>query len=241
VSADPSPDASRAPDTGNEPAKTRDQAIVRLEFLTDAVYAIALTLLALDLRLPQETLDASGPELFAALVAILPKLLSYVTSFTVVALFWSANHRMFHFVVRFDGNLRWLVLLQLGLVAFVPFPSAVLGDHLNDPVAQEFYFGTLALTLLVTGAGFWYASWNHRLITAALSNRSITYYRFLSIASFLAFFLLLIAIPFGLSNLVNPLIFGYILAFVIVGLGLLDRVDEADQEGESAAGNRWSH
>jgi uncharacterized membrane protein len=225
-------DPSAVPDTSHEHAKPRDQAIVRLEFLTDAVYAIALTLLALDLRLPEATLHASGPELFAGLIAIWPKLLSYVTSFTVVALFWSANHRMFHFVVRFDGRLRWLVLLQLGVVAFVPFPSAVLGDHLNDPVAQEFYFGTLALTLLVTGAGFWYASWNHRLITAALTERSITYYHTLFLASFLAFILLLIAIPSGMGNLVNPLIVGYVVAFLIVGLGLLDRFDMSDQAAD---------
>src|SRR5438128_2348691 len=105
------------PATGHEHAKPRDHAIERLEFITDGVYAIALTLLALDLRLPDTALHASGPELLASLIAVWPKLLSYVTSFTVVALFWSVNHRMFHYIVRFDGRLRWLVLLQLGFVA----------------------------------------------------------------------------------------------------------------------------
>jgi uncharacterized membrane protein len=230
-----------APSSGHAHPKPRDHAIERLEYLTDGVYAIALTLLALDLRLPDAALHASGPELLASLVSTWPKVLSYVTSFTVVALFWSVNHRMFHYIVRFDGRLRWLVLLQLGLVALVPFPSAVLGDHLNDPVAQEFYFGTLTLTLLVSGAGFWYASWNRRLITSSLSERTVSYYRILSLSSFLGFVVLLIAIPIGLANLVNPLILGYVLAFVIVALGLLDRLDPSDQARESSDGETWSH
>lgn len=199
----------------------------------DGVYAIAMTLLVLDLRLPAEALNASGPDLLASLFATWPKLLSYLTSFTVVALFWSVNHRMFHYVIRFDGRLRWLSLFQLGLVAIVPFPSAVLGDHVNDPVAQEFYFGTLALNVLVSGAGFWYASWNYRLISTELTERNIQFYRILSALSFLSFVILLLAIPLGVSRLINPLILGYLLAFLIIAFGLLDRADSAKELGES--------
>jgi uncharacterized membrane protein len=74
--------------------------------------------------------------------------LAYLNSFTVIAIFWQAHHRLFLQVRRFDGILLWLVFLQLGCIGIVPFPTAVIGAHLSNPVAQQFYFGSLLVASL---------------------------------------------------------------------------------------------
>ena len=70
-------------------------------------------------------------------------MLGFLTSFTVISILWAVHHRMFQFVRRFDGRLLWLQPLQLLCIAFIPFSTGVIGEHVTDPVAQQFYFGSL--------------------------------------------------------------------------------------------------
>jgi hypothetical protein len=89
--------------------------------------------------------------------------LSFLTSFTLIAIFWHGNHRAFHYLSRFDGRLTYLMFLQLLCIACIPFPTAVVGEHVSDPVAQEFYFGAILVTGLATVALWWYVSSEPRL------------------------------------------------------------------------------
>ena len=109
--------------TVNTPFPERDSRLDRLLALADGVFAISLTLLAIELTLPEATADLHGQALLTALLGVWPKLLSYVTSFTMIAVFWQAHHRLFLQVRRFDGVLLWLVFLQLASIAFLPFPT----------------------------------------------------------------------------------------------------------------------
>ena len=130
----------------------RDPRLERLIFLSDGVYAIALTLLAVELVLPESAVDLQGPDLLESLLDSWPKVLAFLTSFTVIANFWVGHNVLFQHVRRFDGGLMWLALLQLLCVAFIPFPTSVIGSHISDPVAQQFYFTTLLVTGLVMAA-----------------------------------------------------------------------------------------
>jgi uncharacterized membrane protein len=113
------------------PSPERDSRLDRLLTLADGVFAIALTLLAIELTLPEAAADLHGQALLSALLGVWPKLLSYLTSFTMIAVFWQAHHRLFLQVRRFDGVLLWLVFLQLASIAFLPFPTAVVGTHVS--------------------------------------------------------------------------------------------------------------
>ena len=93
------------------PSPERDSRLDRLLTLADGVFAIALTLLAIELTLPEAAADLHGQALLSALLGVWPKLLSYLTSFTMIAVFWQAHHRLFLQVRRFDGVLLWLVFL----------------------------------------------------------------------------------------------------------------------------------
>lgn len=152
-------------------AEQNHLGLERLIFFSDAVFAIAITLLALEIRLPTGQAIRSDSELLTALIGIWPRYLSYTVSFLVIGLYWMAHHRMFRSIARYDRRLLFLNLLLLLCIAFVPFPTTVLGEY-SSAVATIFY----ALTMVVTGlAGtllWWYASGNGGRLLAVPLTRS---------------------------------------------------------------------
>lgn len=97
----------------------------RLDGLVDAVLAITMTLLVLELRLPE---DLHG-DLFAALDDLQPKIISWVVSFLILALCWKGHTRAFHRVATVDNRLFWLVALWLLFTSVVPFTCSLIGEH----------------------------------------------------------------------------------------------------------------
>jgi len=100
-------------------------AFERLLFFSDAVFAIAITLLALDIRLPQAP---EGAHLPTGITVLAPRTLAYVIGFFQLAQFWNAHHQLFRHIVRYDSALIWLNMLFLLLIAFLPVPTSVLGE-----------------------------------------------------------------------------------------------------------------
>lgn len=112
----------------------------RLEALCDGIYAVALTLLALDLKLPP-LMDASGPALNAALAALLVKGLVWILSFWVAALFWMTQNRVLRDYAVLDGRAVRIELSQLALVTLLPFSTALIGEH-GDLAAAALLYST---------------------------------------------------------------------------------------------------
>jgi len=98
----------------------------RLEALSDGVFAVAITLLVLDVRLPPSVAYA---DLGGALVQLAPKILSYLLSFLVVGVYWSIHHSAFGRLRRIDGTVLFLNLMLLLLVTFMPFPTILMGEY----------------------------------------------------------------------------------------------------------------
>lgn len=140
----------------------------RLVFFSDAVFAIAITLLALEIRLPHDIAYLVNEELRRALFHLWPKYLGFATSFVVIGAFWVAHHRKFRYIRRYDRALLWLNLLLLMSVAFIPFPTAVLSDYGNR-TATIFYALTMFTVGLLSAAVWSYATHRHRLVDAGLS------------------------------------------------------------------------
>jgi uncharacterized membrane protein len=197
-----------------------DLRLHRLIFLADGVYAIAMTLLAVDLFLPAATSQLSGDELLRSLVDRWPEVLAFVTSFTFIANFWVGHTMQFDFVRRFDGGLMWLALLQMMFVAFMPFPTSVVSKHTSDPVANLFYFGTIFLALVVMELMWWYISGHHRLIDRNVSREVIGRVHRISLAAPISVLVLMALIGAGIGAIVTPLILGYAIAFAYVVLGI---------------------
>jgi uncharacterized membrane protein len=133
----------------------------RLVMFSDGVFAIAITILALELHLPD---SAYHGDLAAALIGSGPKVMSFAISFMVIALFWRAHLRAFNWIAHADTRLITLNLLLLMLVCFLPFPTAVLGDAGTDPAAVVFYALSVAAASLAQLLTWVYAAIGTRLI-----------------------------------------------------------------------------
>jgi uncharacterized membrane protein len=157
----------------------------RILAISDGVFAFSLTLLVVELVVPT---SSSNSALASKLLAQWPELLSYLISFAVVALTWNTHNETFRYVRHVDG---WLIVLNfasLFLVAFLPFPTAVLGRNQNEPVAAVVYAATLTLINLTSAAIWWYATRGRRLVDRDLDRR-IVKKRFTRLAIGVAVFL----------------------------------------------------
>lgn len=117
----------------------------RLEALTDGIFAVAMTLLVIELKIPETAQITSVDRLVAALWHLFPKFIAWLISFIVLAIFWVSHHRLFHFVRLVDGKLTWITIGYLAFVSLMPFSSALTGEYGGALVSQIFYSINMAL------------------------------------------------------------------------------------------------
>jgi len=122
----------------------------RIEAFSDGVFAIVITLLVLEIHVPQVQGKDVSAALAHSLLAMAPKFLTYILSFLIVCIWWVAHHQLFHVLKRSDRGLLWLNSLFLLWLAFIPFPTALMGDFPGERIAV---MGYGAVTTLA-GASF---------------------------------------------------------------------------------------
>jgi uncharacterized membrane protein len=132
----------------------------RLETLGDAIFAFALTLLALDLRLPDISADAIGP----AILGLLPKLAIFAFAFLAISQEWDVHQRTMLHVARADGIFVWVYVLSLMFVVLLPASGDILGRFPLNPLALVFFGINLILLCLTSWLAWKYASHNKRLL-----------------------------------------------------------------------------
>ena len=109
----------------------------RTTFFTDAVFAIALTLLVLEIGVPElvEAKHSSATALLDGLDDKVPKIVSFVIAFTLIGRYWLANHFFVAQLRAVDSRFMALSLVYLGFVAFLPFPTALVGEYEGNPIS----------------------------------------------------------------------------------------------------------
>ena len=132
------------------------QKIGRIEALSDGVFAIALTLLVLEIKVPPAEGAKTDLELLHSLSPLLPRLLSYFLSFMTMGIFWTGQALQLSYMERYDRNLNWNTLFFLLLVSLLPFTTAFLGDHVHFKIAVFLYW----LNILLLGFML-YIHWNY--------------------------------------------------------------------------------
>lgn len=111
-------------------------AFDRVVFFSDAVFAIALTLAAVEIGIPEIEGDPASIEvMWEAIVAKAPGVLGFVVAFLVVAFYWRANHRFTMTLRGMDGAYVRAIILYLGLIALLPLPAAMLGEYAENSLA----------------------------------------------------------------------------------------------------------
>ncbi|MDB5230127.1 MAG: hypothetical protein JWN76_932 [Chitinophagaceae bacterium] len=116
----------------------------RMILFSDAVFAIAITLLVIEIKIP-EAWPPTEAKLVAGLKHILPDVIGFVMSFAIIGQFWITHHRMFGYVQRFDTGLLWLNLHLLFWVAIMPFTSEVNMHYGNVDFAWMIYSINMAM------------------------------------------------------------------------------------------------
>ena len=121
----------------------------RLEAFSDGVFAIVVTLLVIELRPEHDAVPARE-----MIVHAVPQILAFVLSFVVVGSYWIAHHRFLHHFTAVDRVVLWVNLALLLVVAFIPYPTALIGATHGDATAVQLYGFTLMLTNLL-GVALW--------------------------------------------------------------------------------------
>ena len=104
----------------------------RVEAFSDGVFAIILTLLVLELRVPDIHDGSSLRQYAAAMAPLIPKIFSFVLTFAMICIHWVSHHSFFGHLQRVTIGLVWLNNLLLLWLCFLPFPTAMFGDHPTD-------------------------------------------------------------------------------------------------------------
>jgi len=124
----------------------------RIEIFSDSVFAIIITLLVLEIKLPElETANVSE-HLTVSLFYLLPKIVSYIISFITVAIFWVSHYHLFNHMKHSDHGLLWLNNLLLLFLAFIPFPTGLIGSFPGEPLAVVLY----GLVLFLSSLNFYF-------------------------------------------------------------------------------------
>lgn len=149
----------------------------RIIFFSDAVFAIAITLLALDLRVPQVPENLAAVELPSALLELWPKFFSFVISFWIVASYWLAHHRIFHHIRAYDRGMLLINLLFLMWVVLLPFSSSLIGEYEHSRLASIIYAAHIIAASSTLSWLMWYASKDGRLVKPNLDARQVRYHQ----------------------------------------------------------------
>jgi uncharacterized membrane protein len=128
----------------------------RVEALSDGVFAIVVTLLVLEIKVPHVEAHGSVAELAAALLSLAPKFVSWVISFVTVCVIWVNHHRLFALMSRIDNGLFWRNANLLLWTSFIPFPTALMGDYPDNRLAASFYGSVMFLM----AAAFVFIRWH---------------------------------------------------------------------------------
>jgi TMEM175 potassium channel family protein len=144
----------------------------RIGAFSDGVFAIAITLLVLELQLP-----AHAPEggLIALVPEYLPRIAAHIVSFAVLGIYWVGHHNMFMHIKRHDRSLLWLNILFLLFVAATPFTTGLMVEYGDDQLAVITYAGTLVLAGISLDLVWRYATHKHRLVTPGMDPGLVTF------------------------------------------------------------------
>ena len=153
--------------TDNNTLLAQEKETGRVEAFSDGVFAIAITLLVLDLKVPHINTLSANSGLFTALLKQWPAYLAFFISFFTILIMWVNHHNIFNYVQYIDGTFLFLNGFLLLTVTFIPFPTSLLADYIKSSeadIASSIYAGTFFFNCLSFNILWLYSSRERRLI-----------------------------------------------------------------------------
>jgi uncharacterized membrane protein len=136
--------------------KVSGHSLERIAALSDGLFAIAMTLIVLDLHIPARPFVHSEQDLLAALIVLLPQFATYLMTFLTLGIFWTGQQTQLSHFAGSDRHLSWINLAFLAAVATMPFSASLLSTYVTFRLALLLYW----LNILVIGA-ILFASWTY--------------------------------------------------------------------------------
>ena len=182
----------------------------RVEAFSDGVFAVAITLLVLNIKIPGIDLPPSNlpndTQLWLALLKELPMFAAYATSFATIGVMWLNHHRLYLHIKRTDTVLLLLNLLLLLIIVFIPVPTALVAEYLvrlDLHAAALLYSGTMIILAICFNLLWRYASYHNRLLAKNADERAVNaitkQYWLGPVVYLLAFILALFSTPASLT------------------------------------------
>lgn len=182
--------------------------VSRLVSFSDGVFAIAVTLLVFNLKVPQMPGSNMHTLLAGKILAMVPNFTTYIISFLLIAVYWTFHHRLLNMVTKIDNPFLWMNIWFLLLVSFIPFPAALYGSYPHEIFSFIFYIVSMILVNAISMLMLGYASYNSRLVNKELPSAMVKYLFFRQFTTILVF---LLSIPIALYQLRLAVYFLFIL------------------------------
>lgn len=179
---------------GLEPVHKKEFQLERMILFSDAVFAIAITLLVLEIKVPHisENIDHS---LFYVLVGMTPKFIGFFISFFVIGQYWIVHHKLFGFVDDYNGRLLWLNLVFLLSIVLMPFSTGLYSENIRSNLSFVIYCGNIFASGLLA-----FILW--RFIGSSKQNLS-QLFQHKELLSYFSIRSLLISSAFGIGALIS--------------------------------------
>ena len=152
---------------------TNEKETTRVEAFSDGVFAIAITLLILEIKVPKIDMHMTNSELFTSLLNLWPSYFAFLLSFAAVLIMWINHHGFFKYLKTINSKFLYANGFLLLMVTFIPFPTAVLAEHINSPAANvsaAFYCGAMVLVSVAYNVLWFTTAYKRALVKDEISD-----------------------------------------------------------------------
>jgi len=150
-------------------AAAHEKILGRILALSDGVFAIAITLLILNISVPDSTTMANLP---SAINGLWPNITAFITSFFVIGLYWMVHVRQFRSIIKYDSSLLWLNLVFLLFIVIIPFSSSIMSDFAGT-LTVSIYAVNMVCAGLASTFLWIYVTHRHRLVAENLGSAQV--------------------------------------------------------------------
>lgn len=183
-----------------------ERETARVEIFSDAVFAIVITLLVLDIRTPSDYMH----DPYGSIFRLWPSVASYMLSFLTIGMYWMAHHNIFNFIKKTNRTMMWLNLVFLMSISLLPFPAHLIGIYDGIPLSPILY-GSILIFINTSLFIFWtYVARMHKLVSSTLPSEVVEWIQYRTLVS-------IVLCSFGVVvSLYYPHIAYFIYTFTIV-------------------------
>jgi len=155
---------------------TNEKETTRVEAFSDGVFAIAITLLILEIKVSKMDAHMTNSQLFTSLMNLWPSYFAFLLSFSAVLIMWINHHGFFKYLKTINQKFLYANGFLLLMVTFIPFPTAVLAEHINSPAANvsaAFYCGAMVLVSVAYNVLWFTTAYKRALVKDEISDALI--------------------------------------------------------------------